>query len=55
MCWNDFPDWRPTLDYIIDELNGMLKPREEMVEHREREEPRLDECDPTEAPTMTLP
>lgn len=25
MCWNDFPDWRPTLEYIIDELNEMLK------------------------------
>lgn len=25
MCWNDFPDWRPSLEHIIDELNDMLK------------------------------
>jgi len=52
MCWNDFPDWRPTLDYIIDELNDMLKPRETP---QPSAEPSPEDLDSTSAPTMTLP
>ena len=57
MCWNDFPDWRPTLDYIIDELNSMLK-HEHPPPHSPvpTAAPTLEEPDDVDtAPTMTLP
>lgn len=52
MCWNDFPDWRPGLDYIIEELSNMLKPREDP---EPLEVPLSDDPDSTSVPTMTLP
>lgn len=51
MCWNDFPDWRPTLEYIIDELNQMLQPEESQPARVETHE----DLEDTSAPTMTLP
>ena len=57
MCWNDFPDWRPTLDYIIDELNSMLKHEQPPnTQTPTAVSTTLEEPDDVEiAPTMTLP
>lgn len=58
MCWNDFPDWRPTLDYIIDELNDMMKklgssmPTDSQSVEGLHEDPELDS---TVAPTVVIP